>query len=47
MNTRIDDRLGFPVKLATQIFQKVAAIDAVKGQWRIANTLSPQMVQRL
>jgi len=47
MNTRFDDRLGFPVKLATQIFQKVAAIDAVKEQWRIANTLSPQMVQRL
>ena len=44
---RFDIRLQFASKLATKIYGQVAAIDAVKGQWRLANTLSPQMVQRL
>ena len=44
---RFEKRLLFPPKLATKIYGQVAAIDAIKGQWKLANTLSPQMVQRL
>ncbi len=44
---RFEKRLQFQAKLATRIYSRIAATDAVKGQWRIANTLSPQMIQRL
>jgi Fic family protein len=44
---RFNERLQFPSRLATKIYRQIAAIDAVKGQWRLVNTLSPQMVQRL
>jgi len=47
MTHRFEARLHFTGKLATKIYQRIAAVDAVKGQWRIANTLSPQMVRRL
>lgn len=45
--TRFENRLHLAGKTATRIYQAVARIDAVKGQWHIANTLSPQMVERL
>ena len=44
---RFEKRLSLPPKLATKIYGQIAAIDAVKGQWKLANTLSPQMVERL
>ena len=44
---RFEKRLSFPPKLATKLYGQIAAIDAVKGQWKLANTLSPQMVERL
>ena len=44
---RFDQRLSFSPQLSTKIYGQIAAIDAVKGQWNLANTLSPQMVQRL
>lgn len=44
---RFDQRLQFPAQLTTRLYRQVAAIDAIKGQWTLANTLSPQMVQRL
>ncbi len=47
MTQRFSERLHFAGKLATQIYQRIAAVDAIKGQWHIANTLSPQMGQRL
>lgn len=45
--SRFEDRLHFSGRTATSIYQMIASIDAVKGQWHIANTLSPQMVERL
>ena len=33
---RFEKRLGFQAKLATKIYSQIAAIDAVKGQWKIA-----------
>lgn len=44
---RFEKRLQFPPRLATKIYSQIASIDAVKGQWRLANTLSPQMIERL
>ncbi len=44
---RFDRRLHFPPKLATKIYGQIAAIDAIKGQWRLARNLSPQMIERL
>lgn len=44
---RFEKRLHFTGKVATRIYQQIAAIDAVKGQWRIANRLSPQIIERL
>ncbi len=44
---RFEKRLQFSAKLATKIYSQIASIDAIKGHWRIANTLSPQMAQRL
>jgi len=44
---RFEKRLQFEARLATNIYGQIASIDAIKGQWRLANTLSPQMVQRL
>jgi Fic family protein len=44
---RFEKRLQFQSKLATKIYSQIASIDAVKEQWRIANSLSPQMIQRL
>ena len=37
----------FSPNLATKIYGQIASIDAIKGQWKLANTLSPKMVQRL
>ena len=45
--TRFENRLHLSGKTATRIYQAIARIDAVKGQWDIANSLSPQMVERL
>jgi Fic family protein len=44
---RFEKRLQFPPRAATKIYGQIASIDAIKGQWRLANTLSPQMIQRL
>ncbi len=44
---RFEKRLQFEARLATKIYGQISEIDAIKGQWRLANTLSPQMVQRL
>jgi len=47
MTKRFEKRLHLAGKIATQVYLRIAAIDAVQGQWRIANRLSPQMVERL
>ena len=44
---RFEKRLHFEARLATKIYGQISSIDAIKGQWRLANNLSPQMVQRL
>jgi Fic family protein len=44
---RFEKRLQFVARIATKIYSQIAKIDAAKGQWRLANTLSPQMIERL
>ena len=44
---RFEKRLTFASRTATKIYRQIATIDAAKGQWELANRLSPQMVERL
>ena len=44
---RFEKRLSLAPGPATQIYGQIAAIDAVKGHWQLANRLSPQVVERL
>ena len=44
---RFEKRLSLAPGPATQIYGQIAAIDAVKGHWQLANRFSPQVVERL
>lgn len=44
---RLDQRLQFIPKVAQDLYKRIAEIDTVKGQWKLSNTLSPQMITRL
>lgn len=44
---RLDKRLLFSAETTAAIYGLIAKIDAIKGQWKITSTLSPQMVARL
>jgi Fic family protein len=46
-NTRFLKRLEFKSSDVEKIYRLISEIDTVKGQWRLTNTLSPQMVSRL
>lgn len=49
MNTdkRLQVRLEFSAQISQDVFQRIAKIDTVKGQWKLSNNLSPQMITRL
>ena len=44
---RFTKRLTFPTALATTFYRHIATLESIKGQWRLTNTLSPQIIQRL
>src|SRR3989339_1209508 len=44
---RFDQRLLFSPVITAKIYSFIAKIDAIKGQWKTTNTLSPQMISRL
>ena len=45
--TRLSKRLLFDKKISADIYKIIAEIDAIKGQWKISQNLSPQMISRL
>lgn len=47
MVSRLQSRLEFSAKDTQKIYQLITAIDTVKGQWKLNNTLSPQIATRL
>lgn len=44
---RLDKRLQFSSTTTQALYKLLAEIDTVKGQWKLSNTLSPQMITRL
>ena len=44
---RFEKRLSLAPRPATGIYGRIAGIDAIKGQWKLANALSPQVTERL
>jgi Fic family protein len=44
---RLEERLQFEPSYTQEIYQIIAHIDAIKGQWVLSNRLSPQIINRL
>jgi Fic family protein len=44
---RLSKRLQFDAASTQQFYEQISKIDAIKGQWILNNTLSPQIVKRL
>lgn len=47
MPKRLDKRLNFSSEQSEKIYSLISKIDAVKGQWRIEEKLSPQTIAQL
>ncbi len=47
LKKRLDKRLNFQAQNLEKIYSLISEIDIVKGQWRLSQKLSPQMVSRL
>ena len=45
--TRLSKRLLFDKETSADIYKLIAEIDAIKGQWKMSENLSPQMISRL
>jgi Fic family protein len=44
---RFNQRVGFSSSDTEKVFTLISAIDTVKGQWKLTQKLSPQMIKRL
>jgi Fic family protein len=44
---RLDKRLLFNSEISAKVYNLIAKIDTIKGQWKITGKLSPQMISRL
>ena len=44
---RLNKRLFFDQAVSAEIYGLIAKIDAIKGQWKMSEKLSPQMISRL